>query len=197
VYVEVIVPVTDAQFRVGVAGAALVLVAGITAVRFCGSVSLPPKPEEPIVRGNATQVAEQVNASPALYQDHLANDAAAAGVRTPTYEQMKRKLLYRVDEGRRVLEVGDAPVNMAGLELTAQRSGDAIVLEIRNTTKSDLGYRVETEPTPRFAGCANVEPLQFNALVIGEGQREVRVECTWREGMAIVVNRAESIELDR
>jgi hypothetical protein len=195
VYVEVIVPVSDAQFRASVAGAAVLLVAGITVVRFCGSVSLPPKPDEPVVRRNAAQLADQVNASPALYQEYLAKDAAEAGVRTPTYDQMKQKLLYRVDEGRRVLEVGDAPVSMAGLELSAHQSGDAIVLEIRNTTKADLGYRVETEPTPKFASCTNVEPLQFNALVIGEGQREVRVECTWREGIAIAVTRVESIEL--
>jgi hypothetical protein len=196
VYVEDIVAISDAQIRIGSIGAAVVLAAGITVVRFCGSVSLPPKPEAPpVVRGTATELIEQANASPIVYQDFLAKDATAAGVRTPTYDEMGRKLPYRVDEGRRVLEVGDAPIEVAGLRLAAVRSGDTIVLDIENTTKSDLAYLVATEPTPNIAGCSSVLPIPYNAIVVAKGQHESRVECVYRTGMAIAVSRVETVEL--
>jgi len=195
VYLRSLVAISDATFRFGVLGAALVLAAGITTVRFCGSVSLPPKPEPPVTRATTTELVDQVNASPTVYQDYLAKDAAAAGVRTPTHEEMTRKLLYRVDEGRQILEVGERAIDMAGLKLVAQRSGDALVLDIQNTTKSDLGYIVVTEPTPNIAGCNSARPLSFNAMVIAKGQHEVRVECVWRTGMAIAITRVETVEL--
>jgi hypothetical protein len=189
------VSISDEQFRFGVLGAGIVLVAGITVARFCGSVSLPPKPAAPSASGTTQQLVEDVNASPSVYQDHLAKDAMAAGVRTPTYDEMSRKLLYRVDEGRRVLEVGEPAIDAAGLKLTAQRSGNALVLDIENTTRSDLAYLVVTTPTPNIAGCSAVEPLAFNAMVIAKGQHEVRVECAWRVGMAIAISRVETVEL--
>lgn len=187
--------ISDAQFKLGVLGAALLLVASISAVRFCGSVSLPPKPEAPPPPTNAASSMDEANASPAVYQDFLAKDAAIAGVRAPTYKDMTRKLLYRIDEGRHVLEVGDAPIEKAGLRLQAARNGDAITLEIHNTTKADLGYHVVTEPTPNVVGCTSVAPLTFDAMVIARGQREIRVECAFRGNVAIVVKRVETVEL--
>ncbi|MBS1121759.1 MAG: hypothetical protein H6Q90_3987 [Deltaproteobacteria bacterium] len=184
---------SDEQFRFGVLGAGLLLVAGITVARFCGDVSLPPKPDGPSAGG--TGPIEDLNASPAAYQDHLAKDAAVAGVRTPTYDEMSRKLLHRVDEGRRVLEVGSPAIDAAGLKLTAQRSGDVLVLDIENTTQSDLAYLVVTTPSPNISGCDAVVPLGFNAMVISKGHHEVRVECAWRSGMAIIVSRVETVEL--
>ncbi|MEO8701084.1 MAG: hypothetical protein ABI867_13630 [Kofleriaceae bacterium] len=196
VYVEDIVAISDAQFRLGAVGAAVVLAVGITVVRFCGSVSpLPAKPEAPTPRGTTTDLIEQANASPVVYQDFLAKDAGTAGLRTPTYEEMSRKLPYRVDEGRRILEVGEPAIDVAGLRLSASREGDAIVLVIENTTKSDLAYFVATEPTPKIAGCLSVQALPYNANVVGKGQREVRVECAYRNGMALAVSRVETVEL--
>ncbi len=153
---------------------------------------MPPKP--PPAAGTQ-QIVDDVNASPTVYQDYLAKDAAIAGVRTPTYNEMSRKLLYRVDEGRRVLEVGEPAINAAGLKLTVQRSGNAIVLDIENTTPVDLAYLVLTAPIPNIAGCSAVPAEPFNAMVIGKGQHETRVECAWRQGMAIAVTRVETVEL--
>ncbi len=191
------VAISDAQFKMGVFGAAGVLVLGITIVRFCGSVSLPEKPasQEAQPSGTSTELVEQSNASPVVYQDYLAKDASAAALRVPTLEDMQRKLLFRTDESRQVLEVGQDAITTAGLRLAAQRAGNTITLEIENTTKSDLAYHVVTEPTPKIAGCNNATPLEHNAMIIAKGEKQVRVECSWHAGMAIAVTLVETAEV--
>jgi hypothetical protein len=188
------VAVSDGLFRVGVVGAGIVLAAGITAVRFCGSVSLPPKPAGPAAATQQQLITKSV-ASPTMYRDFLGKDAALAGVRTPTVEDMSKKLVFRLDEGRRVLEVGQRPVEVAGLALVVQRNDDALVLDITNVTGTDIAYQVVTTPSPNLASCTSVAPLPFNAMVIAKAQHETRVECAWRKGMSIVVTRVETVEL--
>ncbi len=169
-------------------------------VRFCGSVSLRDKTvATPVITpsGTGTDLVDQSNASPVVYQDFLSKDAGIAGVRTPSVEEMSKKLLFRVDEGRQVLEVGQPAIETAGLRLSAQRSGETIVLDIENITKSSLAYHVISEPTPKIAGCNSVPPLPFNAMIITPGQHQARVECAWRSGMAIALTRVESIEVSQ
>jgi hypothetical protein len=191
------VPISDAQFRLGAIGGAVLLALGVAGWRFCGSVDLPPKPNMPtgVASGTSSQLLEEANSSPVIYQDYLAKDATAAGVHVPTYEEMSRKFPHRFDEGRRVLEVGDPAIEIAGLRLVTRRSGNSLVLEVENVTRSDLAYLVVTEPTPNIAGCTRVAPLSFNAIVIARGQREARVECVWRAGMALAVLRVETVEV--
>lgn len=187
---------SDTQFKAGVFGAAGVLVLGITLLRFCGSVSLPDKPalkEQP--RGTSQDLANQTNASPVVYQDYLAKDASAAALRVPSLDDMQRKLLFRIDESRQVLEVGQDAITTAGLKLTARRQDNTIVLEIENTTKSDLAYHVVTEPTPKIAGCNSATPLEHNAIVIAKDEKQTRVECSWHSGMAIAITLVETAEV--
>ena len=186
--------VPDAQFRVGVAVAGFVLVAGITAVRFCGSVSLPPKPA-PVAQGTSSQLVVKSAATEGVYQAYLEKDAAAAGVRAPTIQEMGRKLPYRVDEARHVLEVGQPAIEIAGLRLRLIRGDDTLVLEITNTTSSDLAYQLKTTPTPNISGCNTAPPLPLNAIVIAKGETLSRVECVWRDGMALAVTRVETVEV--
>ena len=187
--------ISDAQFRVGVGLAGLVLVVGITAVRFCGSVSLPPKPALVGPTGSQRQQLSKSMASPSVYKDFLAKDANAAGVRTPSVEDMGKKLVYRSDEGRHLLEVGQPAIELAGLKLRADKSGDSIVLQIDNTTMADLGYLVVTSVTPNVSGCDSARALPFNAMVLTTGGSETRVECVYRPGIAIAVKRVETVEL--
>lgn len=190
------VAISDAQFKAGVFGAAGVLVLGITLVRFCGSVSLPDKPSQVVQpTGTSQDLRDQTNGSPVVYQDFLAKDASVAGLRVPTLDDMSRKLLFRTDESRQVLEVGQDAITTAGLKLTARRQDNSIVLEIENITRSDLAYHVVTEPTPKIAGCNSVTPLAHNALVIAKGEKQTRIECSWHAGMAIAVTLAESAEV--
>ena len=179
------------------------LVAGITSARFCGSVSLPPKPAPTVAPvGNSRQLLSKGNASPAVYQDFLSKDAAAAGVRTPSLDDMGRKLVYRVDEGRHVLEPRlNAPRPLAGSAVAnwlismMLGSGESMVLQVDNTTMSDLGYAVTTTVTPNVNGCESARALPFNAMVLTKGGSETRVECIYREGVSLAVTRVETIEI--
>lgn len=134
-------------------------------------------------------------ASPVVYQDFLAKDAAAAGVRTPTLAEMGRKLAYRVDAARHVLEVGEPAIDAAGLRLRIERDDKTLVLRIENTTSSDLAYQVVSAPTPNVSGCATARATLHNAMVIAKGATERRVECVWRGGMALAVTRVETVEV--
>lgn len=195
VYLECTVAISDDQFRLGVLAGGVALVVGISVVRFCGSVSLPPKPAPTYATGSASQALSKSSASPEVYKEFLQRDAAAAGVRTPPIEDMGRKLAYRVDEARHVLEVGQPAIEIAGVRLELFHDGDAMVLEIHNTTDSDLAYSVITQPTPNISECNSATPLSFNALVVGKGKTERRVECVWRDDMALAITRVESLEV--
>jgi hypothetical protein len=186
----------DARFRIAVITGGALLVIVITYVRFCGSLALPPKPPPPTgPTGTEQELLAQSTGSPAVYKSFLEHDASTAGVRVPSIEDMSRKLSYRVDEARHSLEPGQPPVDVAGLRLHVERSRDAVVLVIQNTVDAPLGYNVVTSPSIGSASCDSVRPLPFDANVIAKGAVETRVECAWRAGMAIVVTKAETVEL--
>ncbi len=190
------VAVPDAQFRLGVAASGLVLVSVITGARFCGSVGLPPKPEAVTSpTGSARSLIDRGAASPAVYRDFLERDAATAGTRVPSIESMARKLPYRVDEVRHVLEVGARPLELAGLRLTVGLDGSSLTLAIENLTDGDLAYAVATTPTPNISGCNAAPAKLFNAMVLAKGASELRVECVFREGMALAINKVETLEV--
>ncbi len=189
--------ISDGQFRASVIGGGILLALGIASLRFCGSVSLPPAPERAPteVSGTSSDLLSASVTSPAMYLDLLARDAAAAGLPKPTIEEMSRKLPYRVDERAHVLEVGQRPIEIAGLKLSAVSTGEALGLEIRNTTRFDLAYFVASTPSPDLGDCAAARPLPLNVMVIGAQQHETRVECVWREDAKITITRVETIEL--
>jgi len=187
---------SDPQYRLGVLAGAAALVAVITYVRFCGSVALPPKPPPPSgPSGTQTQLLSQSATSPTVYQGFLASDSSAAGVRAPTLDEMSRKLPYRVDEGRHVLEPGKPPIEIAGLRLRLERSSDQIVMVIQNLLDSDIAYEVTSAPSTGASSCNSARPLAFNAMVIGKGASERRTECAWRDGMSIIVTKVETLEV--
>ena len=191
------VAISDGQFRWGVIAGAVVLGLGISTVRFCGSVSLPPKPTLPSgVSGTSTQLLTKSAGTSAVYQDFLARDATAAGVPTPLYEDMTRKLPFRADESRHVLEVGAAPIEVAGLKLSAVRANETLALQIENTTKAELGYFIKTQPVPNVADCARARPLPLDVMVIERASKQTRVECVFRDGLAIAVTTVETVELN-
>lgn len=98
---------SDSQFRAGVLVAAAVVAGIITYVRFSGKLSLPDKPPPPAgPSGTERQLLSKTAGSPGIYRDFLEQDASAAGLRTPSIADMSRKLAYRVDEARHVLELG-------------------------------------------------------------------------------------------
>lgn len=186
----------EQPYRIGVLAAAIVLVAVITYLRFCGSVGLPPKPPPPTgPSGTQSQLLTKSTTSPTIYKGFLESDAATAGVRAPTIDEMSRKLSYRVDEARHVLEPGQPPIEVAGLRLRLERTSDQVVMVIQNMLESDAAYEVTSSPSTGEGTCRSARPLPFNAMVIAKGQSERRTECKWHDGMSIIVTKVETIEL--
>jgi hypothetical protein len=187
---------SDPQYRLGVLAGALALVAVIAYLRFCGSVDLPAKPLPPSgPSGTQSQLLSKSATSPTVYKGFLDADASAAGVRAPSLDEMSRKLSYRVDEARHVLEPGKPPIEVAGLRLRLERSSNQVVMVIQNLVESTVAYHVESAPSTGTAACNSARPLAFNAMVISKGGSERRTECVWREGMSIIVTKVETIEL--
>jgi len=144
--------VSDTQFRIAVLAGGALLVAVIIGVRFCGELSLPPKPApsaEPT--GTESQLLAKSTTSPSVYRDFLEHDAALAGVRAPTIEEMSRKLAYHIDEPSHgiALAPGKPPIELAGLRLHIERKDDTVVLAIQNLLDADVAYEVVTRGPER------------------------------------------------
>jgi hypothetical protein len=184
---------SDQQFRMGVLAGAFVLVAVITSLRFCGQMSLPPKPAEPTgATGTSRQLLTKSAASPQVYQRFLEDDASTAGVRAPTTEEMSRKLAYRVDDARHPLELGKPPIEIAGLRIHIERTGDQVALVIQNTVASDVAYHVVTNAASAYA-CSSVRPLPFNAMILHKGGQETRAECV--ADVPLYLTKVETLEV--
>jgi hypothetical protein len=184
---------SDQQFRMGVIAGAIVLVVVITSLRFCGGMSLPPKPPEPKgSTGTSRQLLSKSTASPAVYQQFLETDAAIAGVRAPTVEDMSKKLAYRVDDARHPLELGQPPVEIAGLRIHLERVGDQVSLIAQNTVDSDVAYHVVTN-APDVYACRDARPLPFNAMILHKGGQETRAECV--AGTPLYLIKVETLEI--
>jgi len=183
---------SDQQFRMGVIAGSIVLVGVITSLRFCGHLSLPPKPAEPKgPTGTSRQLLTRSSASPEVYQHYLEDDAQAAGVRAPTTEEMSRKFAYRVDEARHPLEIGK-PLELAGLRIHAERAGDQVSLVIQNTLPTDVAYHVVTNASS-FVACSDARPLPFNAMILHKGGQETRAECIADQPIALT--KVETLEV--
>ncbi|MFT3695456.1 MAG: hypothetical protein QM831_20140 [Kofleriaceae bacterium] len=108
---------------------------------------------------------------------------------------MAKKLPYRGDEARYVLELGKPSIETAGLRLRIERSGDAVVLQIQNLVNADVAYNVVTAPSIGTGLCNKARPLPINAMVISKGGSETRVECVYRDGFSLVVTKVETVEV--
>ena len=187
---------SDSQFRIGTLAGAFLLIVLIVYLRFCGSMSLPPKPPAPTgPTGTQRELLKQSTGSKSVYKSFLESDAQNAGVSAPSVTDMAKKLAYRVDEARHVLEPGKPPIELAGLRLHVERSANQVLLVIENKLDSDAAYNVVTAVSSGSALCNSASPLPFNALVIGKGSSERRTECLWRDGMSIIVSKVETVEV--
>jgi hypothetical protein len=183
---------SDQQFRMGVIAGSIVLVGVITSLRFCGHLSLPPKPAEPKgPTGTSRELLTRSAASPQVYQHYLEDDAQAAGVPAPTTEEMSRKFAYHVDDARHPLEIGK-PLELAGLRIHAARAGDQVSLVIQNTLPTDVAYHVVTNASSLVA-CNDAHPLPFNAMILHKGGQETRAECV--ADVPLYLTKVETLEV--
>lgn len=188
---------SEQQFRIATIVGAFALVVAMTYVRFCGSVSLPAKPPPPAgPTGTQTQLLAKSSASPTVYKGFLESDAALAGVVVPSLAEMTKKLPYRVDDARHVLEPGKPPIELAGLRIWLERASDQVILVVGNNLDTTVAYNVVTSPSTGAGACTSAKPLAFNAMIIEKGSTERRTECSWRDGMSIIVTKVETIEVN-
>lgn len=186
----------DQQFRLVTLAAAGVLVLVMTYLRFCGSVVLPGKPPPPAApRGSQSQLLASATATPSMYKGFLESDASAAGVPAPSVADMSRKFAYRVDDARHVLELGQPPIEVAGLRLRIERAGGDVVMVIESQLEADAAYSVMSVPSGEIGTCSAAGRSPFNANVIGKGLTERRVECRYRDGMVVAVTKVETMEV--
>lgn len=181
--------------RIGVIAGAVGLALAITAVRFCGGVALPHKPERPSESLATSQDAlRKANQTEESWLGFIDRDASAAGVPAPSRADMVRRLPSRIDEGRVSLAPGGKPLDAAGLRLTAIATGRTLSLVIENQTDRALAYRVATRVTPP-SPCMQRDVFPHDAHVIAPRGREERSECAYQDGMALAIDGVETLEL--
>jgi hypothetical protein len=191
----------DRNFKLAMAGAATALAAVIVFLRFCGDLSLPPKPPPPTVTiAGANDILTASSATPAAWQAFLEKDAAQAGVAVPTVAVMSRALPHRGEDKRRTLTPGDPPIDVAGLRLTLEVGGadgepPDLILGIENLGDVDVAYQVVTRPSGNAAACHSRDVLPYDANVLLARRRERRSECSYRDGMVLNIDRVETVEL--
>jgi hypothetical protein len=186
-------------FKVATVAVTTLVAVAAAWLRFGGDVRIPPKPPPP--SANTSVDLDQIARSEQSWRTFLERDAVSAGIATPTPEAMGRKLRFRLSEQAVVVAPGEAPIEMAGLRLTARIEDDIgsrrlLVLRIKNLTARSLAYHVVTAPRPDGAGCNQRSILAHNALVLEPSAELVRSECSYRPGMSLAIERVETLELD-
>jgi hypothetical protein len=94
---------------------------------------------------------------------------------------------------RAMLEVGQPPLEIAGVRLRAMRIEDGLALEIANATGSTIAYHVVTTAAP--VGCDAAPARLFNAMTIRSEWSRDPGGCAWHAGIAPAAVRVETVEV--
>ena len=193
----------DLNFKLIVAVMAAALVGLLTFLRFCGEVSLPPKPPppKPTEIGRENDVMTATAGTPVAWRTFLRTDAEHAGLPAPDPDDLTVAFPFQLDTKKRTLEIGKS-VEVAGLKLsldvTTDDDGDkTVILEIENLARTDVAYQVVTRPSVNPAACHRREIFSHDAMVLGARARERRSECGYRDDLEIHIDRVEIVELPR
>lgn len=188
------------MLRWGTVGAVVAVCILIASLRMCGDVDLPPKMAPPSLVVEPSDVLKTSSGSRESWRQELENDARTLGVAAPSDTDVARVLVHRADNQPTVIAPGEAPLEAAGLRLTATAIDDtgnrqAMALEIENLTDTDLAYHVVTTPRPGGAACNQRLILAHNAIVVPRRGKVTRTECIYRQGMSLAIDRVETIAL--
>ncbi len=193
--------IEDKGFRFGVLGGAAALMVLLGTVRFCGEFELPGTPPRPAVSAaKARSISETIKLSSASYDNYLAEDVAAFGLRQVRSREMSTVFKYRADQTRRVMKVGDT-IEAVGLKLTLSAekvSGSPrphMILKIENKDHLSVAYRVKTKPSAGARSCKRMIHLSHNAVALPPGGLATRSECVYRKGWTLEVSEIETVKL--
>jgi hypothetical protein len=70
-----------------------------------------------------------------------------------------------------------------------------LALVIDNPGDVDLAYRVLTRPSIAPGACADRDALPSNPVVVSARGQVMRSECVYKKGIALYIDRVESVEL--
>lgn len=190
----------DLRFKLGVLGVGALIVGAIVFLRFCGDVGVAPKPPRPRFDTTAKQVHAETLANADAYAAAVARDASRAGLPAPTKDELGKAFTFQRDDQRRTLIPGGAPIDVAGLRLTARSvrppsSESLVVLDIMNPGTEPLAYVVDTAISGGDSACFGRTILEHNAMVVAPGKTERRSECAFKRGMELYVSRVETAAL--
>ncbi|MFH0901171.1 MAG: hypothetical protein V2A73_11135 [Pseudomonadota bacterium] len=165
---------------------------------------LPPAPPEPRP-SNPGLVASRYH--PEMYAAYLKLDAERFACQPITVNDLGRPF-PRFGEGqRRCLTAGAPPIETRFLKFavrTEKRNANLtqgyyvtshMVLRIENKTTDYLAYRVDTSPEGTVNQCMTKTDLVHNAMAIAPRESVERTECVYREGMALRIERVETVIL--
>lgn len=193
--------IAENHFRLGVLGAAALLMLLLGTMRFCGEFTLPGKPPPPAVSvAKAKSIAETIKLSSAAYDNYLVDDARGFGLRTVRAREMSTVFPYRADQSRQVMEVGDT-IEVLGLSLTLTTQKlrgskrDHMVLTIENTGHMSVAYRIKTKPSSGARSCKRMSFLTHNAVALPPGGKATRAECVYRPGWTLEILEVETVEV--
>lgn len=176
---------------------AALAVAGVVRLRFCGELTLPPKPPAPVARtGDLNQALAGTAANSDTWRMFLIKDAAAAGLGTIDPADMTRVFPYQGDTARHVLAPGES-IELAGLKLTASaepvEGQRTLVLTIDNPGAQAVAYQVRTDTSVGTRGCTNRKIIWHDAVVVGARGQVRRSECKYQDGMVLVITAVDAM----
>jgi hypothetical protein len=190
----------DLQYRIAVGVGVAILAGVVIKARFCGDLTLPPKPPKPELRNvRADEVLDAAGRNPLTYKGFLERDSALIGMgRSVQPEEMAKVMPHAVDTTARTLAPGQT-VDVLGLRLSVSVLRDdgspVLALTIENLGDVDLAYNIVTEPSRDAAMCHAKRVLPYNAMVITARGAEVRGECVYKSGLELKVKKVETIAL--
>ena len=198
--VEVTVAISDAQFRLGVGVAGVACWSQVSPrSRFCGSVSLARRSR----RRRAVRAGTQASSSSSRTHRRRSTRTISrrtrprAGVRDTDLEEMARKLAVsrrRGAPGARGRTTCDRGRGRCGLRVRALRRR----ARARDRQHDDVRSRATSWSPSRRRTSAAAPPrrrCRSTRWCIAKGGSETRVECIWRDGMALAVTRVETVEV--
>jgi len=191
----------DVPVVLGVAAGGIGLFAALVFLRFCGEVSVPDKPPRPRIDRSPERVSRELGKRAELYAQAVIGDARTAGVVAPSLDDMGKPITFRASTQRTTLRPGDAPVEIAGLELAAIKHrpphGEVLLaLQVENKSDQALVYLVDTELSGGSTQCDNRTVLEHDGNVIAPRSKILRSECGYASGMELYVRHVESAAIN-
>jgi len=181
------------------------VLAGGLYLRFDYDLPLPRRPPKP----KPTDVAAAFRAldyDPNVYRAAVEKDAADAGLKPPSLEELGQFLPYDVVEPARAVHPGGPPITSRDLAVSMRSARLPIslpngtfvtmhaILRVENRTDGFVAYHVDTRPSVNPRLCFEKADLPHNAIALAPRETIERTECG-RDIEGVTVERIETLAI--